>query len=158
MIDCDWSYNGIKICVLNNDTLHISILPEIGRIIWSVKYNGYELMYHHYKELELPWRFKEDFPRYSTRYSPWGNSPTGTCLPPSTTRALALSSPTVSSNSVLELTYQGSKTLPTTLNSSSRIGSISKNACIFVLNSTFSPLSFNISTTFCGMYGIIATM
>jgi len=63
MIDCDWSYNGIKICVLNNDTLHISILPEIGGIIWSVKYNGYELMYHHYKELELPWRFKEDFPR-----------------------------------------------------------------------------------------------
>ncbi|AAK41721.1 Hypothetical protein SSO1496 [Saccharolobus solfataricus P2] len=80
-------------------------------------------------------------PRYSTRYSPWGNSPTGTDLPPSLTRALDLSSPTVSFKRALELTYQESKTLHTTLNSFSSIGKVSKYSCILVLNSTSSPLT-----------------
>ncbi|MFP3130847.1 MAG: aldose 1-epimerase [Nitrososphaeria archaeon] len=48
MIDDKWSYNNLKLLILSSSHLAITIIPELGGLIWSIKdkIKNYEIMAH----------------------------------------------------------------------------------------------------------------
>ncbi|WP_291765836.1 aldose 1-epimerase [Caldivirga sp. UBA161] len=38
---------GLRVVKVSRNELEVSVIPELGGLIWSIKYGGYELLYHH---------------------------------------------------------------------------------------------------------------
>ena len=47
MINDEWSVNGLRVVKVSRGELEVSVIPELGGLIWSIKFGDYELLYHH---------------------------------------------------------------------------------------------------------------
>ena len=47
MINDAWSVNGLRVVKVSRGELEVSVIPELGGLIWSIKFGGLELLYHH---------------------------------------------------------------------------------------------------------------
>ncbi|ABW01393.1 aldose 1-epimerase [Caldivirga maquilingensis] len=47
MINDEWSVNGLRVIKISRNELEVTVIPELGGLIWSIRYNGNELLHHH---------------------------------------------------------------------------------------------------------------
>ncbi|MBA2755241.1 MAG: DUF5107 domain-containing protein [Chloroflexia bacterium] len=44
----DWTYRGLRALVLENSSLRVGILPDVGGKVWSIVHKG--------RDREIPWQ------------------------------------------------------------------------------------------------------
>ena len=47
MINDGWFVNGLRVVKVIRGELEVSVIPELGGLIWSIRYGGFEMLYHH---------------------------------------------------------------------------------------------------------------